>query len=68
MILELTLNLFHRIAYDVWLDHKEERSINVPHFEFGESGRLHVFPCFSSDLATITKVVPCRLENVLEEV
>ncbi len=63
-----THNLFHSIANDVRFDHEDERRVDVSHFEIGESSRLQVLPCFPGDLASVAKVVPRRLENVLEEV
>ena len=61
-------NLFHSVTYDVWFDHKHERRLDVLHLEFGESSRLQIFPRFPGGLASVTEVVPKRLENVLEEV
>lgn len=60
--------LFHSIAHDMRLDHEHERRIDVSQLELGESGRLQVFPGFPGDQATVPKVIPGRLENVLEEV
>lgn len=50
------------------LDHEHERRVDVSQLELRESGRLQVFPGFPDDLATVSEVVPDRLENVLEEV
>lgn len=60
--------LFHGIAHDMRLDHEHERRIDVSQLELGESGRLQVFPGFPGDQATVSEVIPDRLENVLEEV
>lgn len=60
--------LFHGPAHDMRLDHEHERRIDVPQLELGESGRLQVFPGFPGDQATVSEVIPGRLENVLEEV
>lgn len=49
-------------------DHEHERGFDVPQLELRESGRLQVFPGFPSDQATVSKVVPDRLEDMLEEV
>lgn len=60
--------LFHSVAHDVRLDHEHERRVHVSQLELGESSRLQVLPGFPGDQATISEVVPGRLENVLEEV
>lgn len=61
-------NLFHSITYDVRFDNEDERRFDVSHFEFRESSGLQMFPRGPGDLASIAKVVPHGLENVLEEV
>lgn len=40
----------------------------MPQLEVGESSRLQMFPCWPSDLTSITKVEPWGLEDMLEEV
>ncbi len=49
-------------------DEKEEWRFDVSQFEFGESGWLQMLPCFPDELASIAKVVPQRLEDMLQEV
>lgn len=60
--------LFHSIAHNMRLDHEHERGFDVPQLELRESGRLQVLPGLPSDQATVTEVVPDRLEDMLEEV
>lgn len=61
-------DLFDSVAYDVRLDEEHQRSVDVPQFEVGESGRLQMFPRVTGHLAAVAEVVPGRLQDVLEEV
>lgn len=60
--------LLDSIAYNMWFDHEVEWCLDVPQFELREPGSLQMFPCRPDYFTSIPKVVPYRLEDVLEEV